>query len=46
MAIVLVFEVVFVADNDSLDLIMGVVLDLKEPFVEVLKAIALGEIKD
>jgi hypothetical protein len=43
---VLVFEVVFIADDDRLDLVMRVVLDLKKPLVKVLETITLGEIED
>lgn len=43
---VLVFEIVFVADDDSLDFIVGVVFDFEEPFVEALEAVTFGEVED
>lgn len=38
-------EVVLVADDDDLYLIVGVVLDLEEPLVETLEGIPLGQVE-
>lgn len=42
----LVLKVVLVAYNHCLDFVMGIVFDLEEPFVEILKAIAFCEVED
>ena len=39
-------HIVFVPDDDGLDLIVGVVLHLEEPLVEALEGIAFGEVED
>ena len=39
-------DIRFVAEDNCLNLIVRVVLDFEEPFVEVLKGIAFGEIED
>ena len=42
----LVLEIVFVANDNCLDFVMGIVFDFEEPFVKILEAIAFCEIKD
>lgn len=39
------FEVVLVADDDDLYLIMGVVLDFEEPLVETFEGIPFGQVE-
>ena len=41
----LVLLVVFVSNYDGLDLVVGIVLDFKEPLVEVFEAVTFGEVK-
>ena len=44
--ILLFLHIVFIADDDGLYLIVGVVLDLEEPLVEALECVTLGEVED
>ena len=43
---VLVFEVIFVADDNCLDFIVRIVLNLEEPLVEILEAVTFSEVEN